>query len=40
MLSVLEEVKDFFQPHFFQYPLEGKEEFINQIEKLINKVKQ
>ncbi|HAY3504315.1 TPA: hypothetical protein JRX02_002941 [Elizabethkingia anophelis] len=39
MLSMLEEVKDFFQPHFFQYPLEGQEEFINQIEKLINKVK-
>ncbi|MDV3834208.1 hypothetical protein [Elizabethkingia anophelis] len=39
MLSMLEEVKDFFQPHFFSEPLEGQEEFINQIEKLINKVK-
>ncbi|MCT4153227.1 hypothetical protein HZP59_18520 [Elizabethkingia anophelis] len=39
MLSMLEEVKDFFQPHFFSEPLEGQEEFINQIEQLINKVK-
>ncbi|MDV3774044.1 hypothetical protein CMU14_13255 [Elizabethkingia anophelis] len=39
MLSMLEDVKLFFQPHFFQYPLEGQEEFINQIEQLINKVK-
>lgn len=39
MLSMLEEVKDFFQPHFFLYPLEGQEEFINEIEQLINKVK-
>ncbi|WP_090347006.1 hypothetical protein [Elizabethkingia miricola] len=40
MLSMLEEVKNKFKPSL-SHPLEeGQEEFINQIEELINKVKQ
>ncbi|HFK5563461.1 TPA: hypothetical protein ACGZ9C_003129 [Elizabethkingia anophelis] len=39
MLSLLEEVKNKFKPSL-SHPLEeGQEEFINQIEQLINKVK-
>ncbi|WP_143349699.1 hypothetical protein [Elizabethkingia miricola] len=40
MLYMLEEVKNKFKPSL-SHPLEeGQEEFINQIEELINKVKQ
>ncbi|MCT4034884.1 hypothetical protein HZQ14_15785 [Elizabethkingia anophelis] len=39
MLSLLEDVKNKFKPSL-SHPLEeGQEEFINQIEQLINKVK-